>query len=816
MRFLLLLPSLLVACKSEGVTVKDDTAGGGEGDSDTDTDTDSDTDTGAVVSGAISVSPSSLSFETVFVGGTANMAVTVENVGDGPVALVATVNSATSAEYATAFSATAPDPGTSATLTLTLTPTDWGDHAADLTITDSTGTGHVVVPVSAWVQVDDDGDGFGSDETGGKDCNDGDAAINPAAEEVWYDGIDSDCGGGDDYDQDGDGHAVDDDCDDTDASIHPGATETWYDGVDGNCDGANDYDQDGDGVTVDTDCDDEDATVNPGATEVWYNGVDENCDGKDDDQDSDGYNASDDCNDTDATINPAATDTWYDGVDTNCDGADDYDQDADGITYDDDCDDTDASAGARETEVWDGIDNDCDGTVDDISISDAASGALYGATASIAIGTRNGLSLGGDLTGDGVDDLVVATPSSGYGYAWVVEGTTAASSTGSITDYDTAQLSGGSASYLLNSVVGPMRDLDGDGDSDLLVDGYSTTTYGYYTYAYGRAYMEAGGSALSGSITVSSTYRAYFTGDSDYDGMRFIAAGDVDGDGSDDIVTGCPYDSDGSSYYSYYQGNIAVFSGGSFSGSYDLGDADDQIAGENSSDYLGTSVVLADLDGDGLSDIIAGASGEDSGASGAGAIYLFSGNASMEWDSSADDAMTARIVASTASAGLGADSLPDQGDLNGDGTLDVAFTSSTLGAAYVFFDGSSLAGSMTTASADLTVSGTAGAFANSIAVNSDLDGDGTDELLIGASGDDTIGTNAGAVFLFNASAGTGAWTSANAEASIYGAAAGDALGSGLAGGGDADADGMDDVVAGATGNDTVASGGGAVYVIPGR
>jgi hypothetical protein len=72
------------------------------------------------------------------------------------------------------------------------------------------------------------------------------------------------------------------------------------------------------------------------------------------------------------------------------------------------------------------------------------------------------------------------------------------------------------------------------------------------------------------------------------------------------------------------------------------------------------------------------------------------------------------------------------------------------------------------------------------------------------------------VFQFKPAAGaTGAWTTSNASARFYGAAAGDGLGTGVAGGGDADNDGKDDLLIGATGSDGVASGGGAVYVVRG-
>jgi hypothetical protein len=125
---------------------------------------------------------------------------------------------------------------------------------------------------------DDDGDGYTEDEG---DCDNADATISPEAEETWYDGVDSDCAGDDDYDYDGDGSPVDEDCDDTDWNAFPGNTEVWYDAVDGDCDGANDFDQDGDGVEVADDCSDADATIYPGAPEVGGDGIDQDCDGVD-------------------------------------------------------------------------------------------------------------------------------------------------------------------------------------------------------------------------------------------------------------------------------------------------------------------------------------------------------------------------------------------------------------------------------------------------------------------------------------------------------------------------------------------------------
>ncbi len=63
---------------------------------------------------------------------------------------------------------------------------------------------------------DADGDRVGDCEG---DCDDEDATAYPGAEETWYDGIDSDCAGDDDYDADADGVDASEDCDDTDSAV---------------------------------------------------------------------------------------------------------------------------------------------------------------------------------------------------------------------------------------------------------------------------------------------------------------------------------------------------------------------------------------------------------------------------------------------------------------------------------------------------------------------------------------------------------------------------------------------------------------------
>ncbi len=251
---------------------------------------------------------------------------------------------------------------------------------------------------------DIDGDDFttcGQDGVAGTaddDCDDANADVNPNGVELCDD-ADNNCDGTVDegFDADSDGYTTcGGDCDDTDAGISPDGTEVCN-GIDENCDGTIDDgfdDLDLDGAATCTDCDDEDDEVAPGLPEVCDD-KDNDCNSQVDDgfpdADSDTFNTCDDCDDGNPNAFPGAAQICDSSLDNDCDGVTDpaeSDDDGDGATEcagdcndsdlavnpnDDDgdgvstcaaipdCDDNDASNFPGNTELCDGLDNDCDG-----------------------------------------------------------------------------------------------------------------------------------------------------------------------------------------------------------------------------------------------------------------------------------------------------------------------------------------------------------------------------------------------------------------------------------------------------------------------
>lgn len=130
-------------------------------------------------------------------------------------------------------------------------------------------------------------------------------------------------------------------------------------------------DGDGDGVNKRKDCDDFDDSVFPGQDEIPYDGVDQDCDGLDlTDLDQDGFDSwevdGEDCDDKDPNVHPDSEEIYYDRVDNDCNpDTNDLDADQDGWTLLEDCDDADIGRSPDEPEICDGLDQDCDGVVDD-------------------------------------------------------------------------------------------------------------------------------------------------------------------------------------------------------------------------------------------------------------------------------------------------------------------------------------------------------------------------------------------------------------------------------------------------------------------
>jgi hypothetical protein len=202
-------------------------------------------------------------------------------------------------------------------------------------------------------------DGYLSDNT---DCNDSDSAINPGAVEIC-DGIDNDCDTAIDegFDVDGDTYTTcGGDCDDNDALAHP--DQIWYEDSDGDgyssanilvqCERPIDYKAESELTAISVDCNDSDSAMNPGADEV--------CDGID--------------NDCDAGTGDGSGEGWFGG---SCDGPD-ADLCEEGmyecINGMQSCSDITGDIGEI---CSDGMDNDCDGTVDESNASGGTVVTVY-------------------------------------------------------------------------------------------------------------------------------------------------------------------------------------------------------------------------------------------------------------------------------------------------------------------------------------------------------------------------------------------------------------------------------------------------------